>query len=131
MRFVAAFSLMLLSWAGSAYAHLVVDGTTDDLTVEMQNEPLSAVFMLLGTKLGLHVKSSLPLDVHRSGRFAGSLRKVMKDLLDGYDFVVLTRQEGSNSLTEVIVLGRSKSGPAVAPLSAQQQNGPQRFDGFK
>ena len=121
---------MFLWWAGSAYAHLMVHGTTDDLIVEVRDEPLSEVFMLLGSTLGLHVKSSLPLDVHRSGTFAGSLKKVMKDLLEGYDFVVLTRREGSNSLTEVIVLGRSKSGPAVAPLSAKHENSP-TFDGFK
>jgi hypothetical protein len=131
MRFVVVFSLMFLSWAGSAYAHLVVDGTTDDLTIEVNGEPLSEVLMALGKKLGVRVKSSLSLDVHRTGRFAGSLKKVMKDLLEGYDFVVLTRQEGSNSFTEVIVLGRSKSGPSVAPISAKHQNGSQKFDGFK
>ena len=131
MRFPVAFALMFFAWAGTAYAHLVVDGTTDELTVEVHDEPLSEVFMLLRTKLGLQVKSLLPLEVHRSGRFAGSLKKVMKDLLEGYDFVVLTRQEGSNSLMEVIVLGRSKSTPAAAPLSVRHQNGSQGFDGFK
>jgi hypothetical protein len=122
MRFVVAFSLIVLSWTGSAYAHLVVDGTTDDLTIEVRDERLSEIFKVLGAKFGLHVKSSLPLDAYRSGRFAGSLKSVMKALLEGYDFV--TRQEGFN--TEVIVLGRSKSAPALSPLSVKQG-----FDGFK
>jgi hypothetical protein len=130
MRSVLAF-LLFLSLAAPARAHLVVDGTVENLNVEATDELLSDIFKVLSIKLGVHVKSPLPLDTYRSGKFMGSLKTVIRRLLEGYDFVTVSRQEDAKYFTDVIVIGRSREAPMGSPLLPKQQAASPRFDGFK
>ena len=69
------------------------------------------ILAVLRGRFDLHYRGT---DLRRrvTGTFEGSLRDILKHVLDGYDYVI--GPVGSNM--EVIVLGTGTPGQAVAPL---------------
>jgi hypothetical protein len=123
--------LAILLSVGPAFSRLLVEGTSDNIVIEAEGVRLGEVLNAMSSQFHVHLKPTPLADIGVTGRFAGSLNEVIKQLLAGYDFVVTKQLDGSVTSTHVILLGRSKNTAVPSPLRPQQTPAPNRFDGFK
>src|SRR5438445_7461094 len=72
--------------AYSVRAEVRVSGTAEALRIEARDAAVADVLSALNASLGLQFRSSAPLERRVSGTFAGSLRRVLARVLEGYDF---------------------------------------------
>jgi hypothetical protein len=100
-RLVPAILLALLLQVHPAGAEVRVAGQPDAVSVEARDAAVEEVLAALGERFGLQHRSAAPLARRISGTYKGSLSRVLRRVLDGYDFVLKT---GSESL-EVVVIG--------------------------
>ena len=134
LRHTATFHIAWLALflsIGPAFSRLLVEGTSDNIVIEAEGVRLAEVLNAMSSQFHVHLKPTPLAEAGVSGRFAGSLNEVIRQLLVGYDFVVTKQQDGSVTSTHVILLGRSKSTAVPSPLRPNQTPGPNRFDGFK
>ena len=92
-------------------AQIRVQGTAENIRLEARDASVGEVLAVLQGHFDLHYRGA-DLRRHVTGTFKGSLRDILKHVLDGYDYVV--GPIGSNM--EVIVLGTGTPGQAVAPV---------------
>ena len=123
--------LAILLSPGRAYSRLLVEGAPDSVVIEAEGVRLNEVLSALGSKFNVHLKPTPLADISVTGRFAGSLNEVIRQLLVGYDFVVKKQRDGGVTSTHVILLGRSNNTAVPSPLRPKQTPGSPRFDGFK
>jgi hypothetical protein len=103
-----AFTLLLLG--GPAFSELVIEGQTDRLVLKAKQEPLNDIIAALGARFDVRLKSPLAVNVRIDGNYAGSLHYIIRRLLDGYDFVLAIRQDGT--VESIEVFGRSSTAAA-------------------
>jgi hypothetical protein len=92
----------------SALADAQVRGTLDAVSIEAKNTSVGEVLSALSTAFDLHYRSSANLDNPLDRRYEGSLRSVMKNVLEGYSYIVKTGAGG----IDLTVL----DAPRVAPI---------------
>ena len=81
-----------------AHSRAEIEGTADKLVIQADQEPLSEIVELLSQKFGVRAKYMSPVEKQISGRFSGSLAAVLRNLFEGYDFVLVTSPEGRSQL---------------------------------
>jgi hypothetical protein len=108
MLAVLAIALTWLLPTPSARAEVHVTGDPEAVRVDASDAPIEEVLAALGQSFGLQHRSSGPLTRRVTGTYEGSLPRIVRRLLDGYDFVM---KSGSTNL-EVVVIG-------VAPAEAR------------
>lgn len=128
---ICVASLAILPSVGPAYSRLLVEGAPESVIVEAEGVRLGEVLNALGSKFNVHLKPTPLADIGVTGRFAGSLNEVIRQLLVGYDFVLTKQVDGGVTSTHVILLGRSNSTAAPSSLRQKQTPGSPRLDGFK
>lgn len=110
---------MLAIGASPARADVRISGTEARVTIEAQDAALSDVIAQLTAMYGVTFQSSTPLDRAVSGRYSGSLRKVIGRLLENNNYV--TRQ--IDGRLAIVVYGSSKlpvnSDQSPVPRAAQ------------
>lgn len=84
------------------------------MTVEARDASVEEVLSGLRARFGLRYRNSASLDRRVNGTFQGSLERVVRRLLEGYDFVLKTNSD----TFEVLVIGTAKSGGAQSAPSA-------------
>src|SRR5437899_3259571 len=87
-RILLAAALIALILPHSVRAEVHVSGNAEAVRIEARDAPVADVLAALGTGVGLQFRSSAPLERRISGTFAGSLRRVLARVLEGYDFVL-------------------------------------------
>jgi hypothetical protein len=98
----ASFALLALTLlAIPSRAETVLDGDRDALQIVTHDASIEEVFSALGEKFGLRYRPGTPLARRLNGRYSGSLRRCIGQILSGYDFIIKTNAERM----EVIVLG--------------------------
>ena len=90
-------------------ADVRVQGTVDAVRVEARDATGTQILAALAGRFALSYRGSTD-GRGFSGTFAGPLREVVKRVLDGYNFVINTKDDG----LEVVVLGPA-SAVAVPP----------------
>ena len=90
-------------------ADVRVQGTVDAVRVEARDATGTQILAALAGRFALSYRGSTDSRGF-SGTFAGPLREVVKRVLDGYNFVINTKDDG----LEVVVLGPA-SAVAVPP----------------
>src|SRR5262249_3504685 len=93
-RSASTAGLLLLLLAAPACAEVLVSGTRDGIKIEISDASVEEVLAALGAKFALRYRSGAPLDKRLTGTHQGSLQRVVRRVLDGYDFVVRTSGEG-------------------------------------
>jgi hypothetical protein len=100
-RLVPAILLAVLLQIHPAVAEVRVAGQPDAVSVEVRDAAVEEVLVALGQSFGLQYRSAAPLARRISGTYKGPLSRVLRRVLDGYDFILKT---GSENL-EVVVIG--------------------------
>jgi hypothetical protein len=101
LRLVPAFLLAGLLQVYPAGAEVRVTGQPDAVSVEVRDAAVEEVLAALGQSFGLQHRSAAPLARRISGTYKGPLSRVLRRVLDGYDFVLKTGPEN----LEVVVVG--------------------------
>jgi hypothetical protein len=110
----ALVTAVLLLHGQSVRAEVRIAGREDAVQVEARDAPVEEVLSGLRASFGLQYRSGTSLDRRVSGTYEGSLQRVVRRLLEGYDFV-LKSEDGA---VEVVVVGAGKPGEArPAPAS--------------
>jgi hypothetical protein len=116
---VTAILLAALFHAHPVRAEARVSGAPDAVLVEARDAAVDEVMAALGASFGLQYHSPASLSRRVTGTYQGSLQRVVARLLDGYDFVIKTGDEG----VAVRVYGAVKAGEAgesvLAPKPVQ------------
>ena len=95
--------------ASVAHADVRVEGTPDAVRIEAGAAALPEVLSALGA-LHVRYRTATPLDGTINGQYRGSLRQVLADVLNGYNYVI--RSDGDT--TEVVIVGRTGDRPVVS-----------------
>jgi hypothetical protein len=101
LRLVPAILLAVLLQVHPAGAEVRVTGQLDAVSIEVRDAPIEDVLVALGQSFGLQHRSAAPLARRISGTYKGSLSRVLRRVLDGYDFVLKSDSER----LEVVVIG--------------------------
>ena len=138
--------------AGSLHAQFVradvrVTGPPEAIRLEAHDAPVQEVLAALNASFGLRYRGVAGLDRRISGTYQGPLPRVVRRLLDGYDFIVTAdivmadadtdadtdSDDGSFEFIEVIVIGAAAAGevrlapvPVAAPRTIPMDPTPQR-----
>jgi hypothetical protein len=100
----------------SALAEALVHGSLEAVIIEANNTSIEEILAALSNAFDLHYRSMANLEKPLTGNYAGSLQKVMKHILNGYNFYVKT----GNGVIEVTVLETSNATPATEASSSFQ-----------
>ena len=116
---VPAILLAALLHAQSVRAEIRIAGGADAVQVEARDAPVEEVLSGLRARFGLQYRNAASLDRRVSGTYEGSLQRVVRRLLEGYDFVL----KSESGTVEVVVVGAGKPGgarpaPALAPAAS-------------
>jgi len=110
----AVFALgVTLMAPASAFAKAQIEGGRDAVRIEAQDTSVEEILAALGDAFDLRYRSSANLGRKVSGTYRGSLERVVRRVLEGYDFVLKT----DNGRLEVTVLGPRTPAAAVAAAS--------------
>jgi hypothetical protein len=140
--------------AGSLHAQSVgadvrVTGPPEAIRLEAHDAPVQEVLAALNASFGLRYRGVAGLDRRISGTYQGPLPRVVRRLLDGYDFIVTANivtadadtdadadadsDDGSFEVIEVMVIGAAAPGearlapmPVAAPRTTPTDPTPQR-----
>ena len=138
--------------AGSLHAQSVradvrVTGPPEAIRLEAHDAPVQEVLAALKASFGLRYRGVEGLDRRISGTYQGPLPRVVRRLLDGYDFIVAAdimttdadtdadadSDDGSFEVIEVMVIGAAAPGearlapmPVAAPRTTPTDPTPQR-----
>ena len=108
----AALSVALATAPTSVLAEARVLGSQAAVTIEAQDSSIEEILTALSNKLGIRYRSTASLERRLSGAYVGPLPRVLKRVLDGYNFVVKT--EGGT--TTIAVFG-ALNAPTTARAS--------------
>jgi hypothetical protein len=97
--------------AGPARAAVQVEGDAAALRIAARQAPVAEILAALGNALKIRYRAAAPLDGVIDGTYRGSLREVLADVLEDYNYVIKT----ADGQTEVVVIGRRGQRPMVAP----------------
>jgi len=95
-----------------------VAGDTEAVQVEARDAPVQEVLAALNASFGLQYRGAASLDRRISGTYEGSLQRVVRRLLDGYDFIV----KMDARTVEVVIIGVAAPWarpPVAAPLPSK------------
>jgi len=146
---IAAILLAGVLHAHSACADVNVAGSSQALQLQTHDAPVQEVLAALNASFGLRYRGVADLDRRISGTYQGSLARVVRRLLDGYDFIVTANivtadadtdadadadsDDGSFEVIEVMVIGAAAPGearlapmPVAAPRTTPTDPTPQR-----
>jgi hypothetical protein len=100
-----------------AFAGAKVRGTSDAVSVEAKDASVGEILVALTNSFDVHFRSSANLEKRLTGTYAGSLRKVVTQILGGYDFVMKSGETG----LEITLLGSGKAVDAVGAPPIRRQ----------
>ena len=109
-----ALAFTLLAGSSALRAETVLTGDRNALNLAASNAPVDEVLNALGDKFALRYRSDTPLQRRLNGRYSGSLRRLLADVLTGYDYVIVW---GRAEQIEVIVLGSAQAKPATPTMT--------------
>ena len=105
--------LMLAAHTAFARAEIHIKGSASNVHVDARDATVADVLAALAERFGLSVRGTVR-DRRISADLDGSLRQVIKSVLDGYNYVIVPRGD----VIEVMVLGTASSQAVPPPLYA-------------
>ena len=111
MAYAIMVPLMIAAHTALARAEIHIKGSASNVHVDARDATVADVLAALAERFGLSVRGTVRYRLI-SADFDGSLRQVIKRVLDGYNYVIGPRGDG----TEVMVLGTASSQAVPPPL---------------
>jgi len=111
---IAALPLAALLYDGAARAEVRIAGGTEIVHVDARDASLEEVLSALRTRFGLQYRGPPLTDRRITGAYEGTLRQVVRRLLEGYDFVLKTQSD----TLEVVVVGGAAGEARATPRAA-------------
>ena len=111
MAYAIIVPLMIAAHTALAHAEIHIKGSASNVHVDARDATVADVLAALAEHFGLRVLGTVR-DRRISADFDGSLRQVIKRVLDGYNYVIGPRGDG----VEVMVLGTASSEAVAPPL---------------
>lgn len=102
--------LALVVGAPSTQAEVIVEGTPAAIRITAKQAPLADVFSALGKTFKVRYEALVSLDTTINGTYSGPLDSVVLRLLNGFNFIITTR----DGALEVMIISR----PGTAPVQA-------------
>jgi hypothetical protein len=95
-------------------ADVRVQGSADAVRVEARDATGTEILAALASRFGLSYRGST--DSRFNGTFKGPLREVVKRVLDGYNYVINTKNDG----LDVVVVGPASAAAVPPPRPVPQ-----------
>jgi predicted ATPase len=105
--------LLIAAHTAAARAEIRLEGTASKVHVDARDASVADVLAALTERFGLRVRGKV-VDRRISEEFDGSMRQVIARVLNGYDYIIQTRDDR----LEVTVLRTSSSQAVPAPIYA-------------
>jgi hypothetical protein len=106
------FALICALASGSvSRAEVRVEGTPAVVRITTSEDKISEVLSALSVRFNVQVQTSVQLDTVARKLYVGDLNEVVGRLLDGYNYVIKTK----NGVTEILILG--KRGEVALPAN--------------
>jgi len=113
MAYAIMLPLLIAAYAASARAEIRVEGSALNVRVDARDATVAEVLAALTGRFGLPVRGTVG-DRRISADFAGSLRRVIARVLEGYNYVIRTRGD----VLEVMVMDTASPNALPPPLYA-------------
>jgi hypothetical protein len=113
MAYAIMLPLLIAAYAASARAEIRVEGSALNVRVDARDATVAEVLAALTGRFGLRVRGTVG-DRRISADFAGSLRRVIARVLEGYNYVIRTRGD----VLEVMVMDTASPNALPPPLYA-------------
>jgi hypothetical protein len=107
---IALAAALLCGAAPSARAEVRIEGDAASVHVTTSHDAISDVLSAFAAPFKVRYSTAVALDAPVDASYSGSIRRVIAEVLDGYNYVIKSDQ-GS---IEIVVLGK-RGGVAVAP----------------
>ena len=111
MAYAIMVPLLIAAHTALARAEIHITGSASNVHVDARDATVAGVLAALAERFGLRVFGTVR-DRRISADFDGSLRQVIKRVLDGYNYVIGPRGDR----IEVMVLGTASSEAVPPPL---------------
>ena len=111
MAYAITVPLMIAAHTALARAEIHIRGSASNVHVDARDATVADVLAALAQRFGLSVRGTVR-DRRISADFDGSLRQVIKRVLNGYNYVIGPRGDR----IEVLVLGTASSEAVPPPL---------------
>jgi hypothetical protein len=108
------FAFTLLFSGGPGFSEIMIEGQAEHLVLRAKQESLNGVIAALSAQFDVRLNAPLAEDTRVDRHYTGSLHHIMKRLLDGYDFVLATRQKGNLESIDITVFHRSNAAATAA-----------------
>jgi len=112
-RAAIMLSVALATAPTSALAEAQVRGSPEAVTIEANDTSVEDILAALSGAFDLHYRSSANLETRLTGNYEGSLRGVMKHVLDGYSYFAKIGDGG----IDLIVLDTPRTAPVTGASS--------------
>src|SRR5262249_39422903 len=86
----------------AARAEVHVDGNAAAVRVTTSQDSIGSVLTALGPPFNIQYRSAIDLDAAANPTYAGTIERVIANLLDGFNYIVKRNADR----TEIIILGR-------------------------
>ena len=83
--------------------------------IEVRQTTIGAILSAIANTYQISYRSAVPLSELRSGRYAGPVRSVISEVLDGYDYAITHHY----SHLDIIVFDKSGGRPVASTLAAE------------
>jgi hypothetical protein len=102
-------AVLVCALSPGARAEVHIEGSLAAVRVTTSHDAISAVLSAFSATFKVKYRTEIALDAVAGAAYSGSIREVISSLLDGYNYVVKSDQDG----IEIAVLG--KRGEAAIP----------------
>jgi hypothetical protein len=115
-RAIALMAASFVALPFAARAEVRVEGNPTAVRITADRDSIGGVLAALGASFNVQHRSAIALDMPANPTYAGSLDRVIANLLDRFNYVVKKSQDS----TEIIILGRHGEAALPPPKPAQQ-----------
>jgi hypothetical protein len=109
---IALTVALLCGAAPAARAEVRVEGDAASVRVTTSQDAISDVLSAFAAPFKVRYSTAIALDTIADASYSGSIRRVIAEVLDGYNYVIKNDQ-GS---IEIIVFGKRGSAAVAAPI---------------
>jgi hypothetical protein len=106
---IGVVAVLVCALAPGARAEVHIEGSPEAVRVATSHDAISAVLSALAATFKVKYRTDIALDAVAGAAYSGSIREVISNLLDGYNYVVKSNQDK----IEIVVYG--KRGEAAIP----------------
>jgi hypothetical protein len=123
---VSAATLLSVFYASPTSAQISISGGPNKIVLRSENDSVKQILITIADRFRVTISASTKLDRTIVGSYEGSLRDVIRRVLAGYDFVIIS--QGEQIVVKVVGTQLpSKPETATAPTVPSASRAPQPY----